>query len=457
MMHLSLPLGSIRTIAPIQVSDDSVVVGVGPASCVQCLGDFPAFSVKNDDGSKAKRVRIATLRITRTNTQVDSGPAQSSSYGIEVWGDDVVIEDVWIDDCYSAVRTEDHEEDPSANVTLRRVHCRHSHSNAYTSIFGFWFDTVDGLLVEDCTSRNTWLDGLKLRRLCSNVRVIGGSYNASLMGDGIDAYASGGSLTLRDVTCDDHVFGSGINIKVSDLTGAWGHARKITIDNCKARRNETVGLVVNRDAEFAARPHAAHIRITGGDYSDNNCSDASTCGAIDIDARSVELDGVLATGNRGPGLWIRPSARDVRIRGGRFAANGASGTGLPSNVIIDGQRVVLDHPVLLGKDGDDIAGDAEFDALDAVTSYGVLCQTTAADVTISLRASDCLGHAVSPLICSGPNSGKITVHAEGDGAPGGVWGGSTGSTYHRRDGGAGTSFYVKESGPANDSTGWRAV
>ncbi len=42
----------------------------------------------------------------------------------------------------------------------------------------------------------------------------------------------------------------------------------------------------------------------------------------------------------------------------------------------------------------------------------------------------------------------------GTGNPEGVLSASIGSTYHRTDGGAGTSFYVKESGTG--STGWVA-
>ena len=44
---------------------------------------------------------------------------------------------------------------------------------------------------------------------------------------------------------------------------------------------------------------------------------------------------------------------------------------------------------------------------------------------------------------------------EGNGSPESVVVAKIGTTYHRRDGGAGTSFYVKESGNGL-STGWAA-
>ena len=49
---------------------------------------------------------------------------------------------------------------------------------------------------------------------------------------------------------------------------------------------------------------------------------------------------------------------------------------------------------------------------------------------------------------------RTPVRLSGDGSPEGVKTAPKGSTYQRKDGGAGTSFYVKESGTGN--TGWAA-
>lgn len=51
-------------------------------------------------------------------------------------------------------------------------------------------------------------------------------------------------------------------------------------------------------------------------------------------------------------------------------------------------------------------------------------------------------------------SASGTTHRSGSGSPEGVYTASPGSTYQRSDGGAGTSFYVKETGTGN--TGWIA-
>lgn len=44
----------------------------------------------------------------------------------------------------------------------------------------------------------------------------------------------------------------------------------------------------------------------------------------------------------------------------------------------------------------------------------------------------------------------------GDGSPEGVVKAAIGTVYHRRDGGAGTTFYVKEVGAPDTNTGWSA-
>lgn len=449
MTYLSMPVGTAVIDAPIVVQSDTLIHGCGPGTVVTCTGDFPAFVV--GDGTKAHNVTIRDLRITRTN-MAGAGTPQAESHGVVVWGEDVEIRDVVVDDCFTAVRTVDVPADPSRRVSLRRVRYRHSAPNANTSIFGFWFDTVEHLLVEDCTSRGTWLDGLKLRKRCVDVRVVGGSYCASLHGDGIDAYSGAGRLTIRDVMCDDHVFGSGINVKVSDLSGAeWGRPVAVEIDGCRCRRNATVGLVVNRDAAASSRPHAAHILIRGGEFSENTCGNGSN-GAIHIDARSVEIDGVLAANNGGPGLWLRADSRDVRVRGGRFAGNGTI-MALKVNMVIDGKRIVVEHPILLGRDGA-VANDAELDALPGGTDLGVLCQASSDDVTLQLRDADGRGHGAVQLLTVSGGAGRIILHGEGAGAPSGAQPGAVGSTFVRTDGGPGASLYVKESGPANSRVGW---
>lgn len=454
-----IPVGTMRTTQPIYVPSGAVLEGFGRSSVIECAGDFPAIVTINSDGTKVECVRIAGIRITRTNTQGVSAPAQTESHGLKLWGDDIVVEDVWTEDCYSAVYTDDQSDDPSHRITLRRVHYTHSNPNTYTSIFGFWIDTAHDVLIEDCTTRDTQLDGIKIRRLCSDVRVYGGSFNASVAGDGIDAYAGGGKMILRDAIFDDHIFGSGINIKLDDLNPSWGQPQRIEVLNCKARGNKASGLAFSRSAGFEDRAHITDIRVSGGEYLDNECTGdgiSTNTGGIFIDARNAEIDGVLAARNLGPGLWLRPNARDVRVRGGRFVANGA-GLALPTNIIVDGQRIVVEHPVLLGKDGSAVADDAAFDALDVVTDYPLLCQTAADDVTCHVRECDARGHTITTAVtCSGPNTGTIVIHTEGEGSPSGVIFGSAGSTFARTDGGADTSFYVKEAGPVNSRVGWAA-
>lgn len=83
-----------------------------------------------------------------------------------------------------------------------------------------------------------------------------------------------------------------------------------------------------------------------------------------------------------------------------------------------------------------------------VTSTGLL---TDVDGTKDIGASN---HQVKDLYIKGAVKfdGGTIIDAYGSGSPEGAVTGSVGSTYRRTDGGAGTSFYVKESGSGN--TGW---
>jgi hypothetical protein len=81
--------------------------------------------------------------------------------------------------------------------------------------------------------------------------------------------------------------------------------------------------------------------------------------------------------------------------------------------------------------------------------------TNAADVTIARAAANKLTVTASTaLACSGPIAPNNTLAKDyaGAGTPEGAVTAEKGSTYRRTDGGAGTSFYVKESGSGN--TGW---
>jgi hypothetical protein len=70
-----------------------------------------------------------------------------------------------------------------------------------------------------------------------------------------------------------------------------------------------------------------------------------------------------------------------------------------------------------------------------------------------------LNNAFSAVNLAISDAGELTLrnattHSDGSGTPEGVVTAPVGSTFHRTDGGAGTSFYVKESGAGN--TGWVA-
>ena len=119
--------------------------------------------------------------------------------------------------------------------------------------------------------------------------------------------------------------------------------------------------------------------------------------------------------------------------------------------MIDGQRIKVTNPTSQGKESTDVSDDAELDALPVVTANAVLVQSTARMVTIWIRDADVRGHSLTIPINKVAGA-EFLAHYEGPGAPyrfGGI-----GSTFQRTDGGADTSFYVKESGTAVTADGW---
>jgi hypothetical protein len=517
------------------------LVGHGARSILYALGDFPAVVVMNADGSKADRAVIGRFSIKRANTLGSVLVAQTSSDGILLWGDEVRLDEIHVDDCWNGVKTRDipdlisprmptargvnsvtdngitmavdqyagawyidlgdgnapgyqitgnsahgfvlaaggrvptagpysvtkdpasvTSDDTSNDLVTTAVRVAHSNPGVNTSQWGLQFNAVDRLTVRDGGARGAQLDGLKTRRNCRDILIDGGLYEGNRQG-GLDLFAGGGYMTVRDVVANANGLGvgqPGINIKTSALSPAYGNMRNIEVIGARARGNGGNGLGIGRDVvSVVTEPQVIHVAVRGGVY-DGNCIDLAhneTGAGVIVDARSVEVEGVLSIRNKGPGLWVRQDARDVRIRGGRYVANGVVND-VKCNIIIDGQRVRVDHPICLGKDGLGVTTDADFDALPAVTEYGILIQSSASDVTLEIDDSDFRGHSAMRFAMGGV-PGPVIAHITGTGDPIAlnIWPCSNGSTYHRRDGGVGTSLYVKETAAQpNDPVGWKA-
>jgi hypothetical protein len=356
---------------------------------------------------------------------------------------------------------------PSDGVTLSRVRVSHSNRKVNTSLWGTDLANARRVTLRDCDVSGSQLDGIKVRRNVEDLLIDGGRYHENRQA-GINMFASGNRARLASVQCDlngtEDLGSAGIEIKTSWLNPSYGNVRLIEIDGCRLRANYGTGITINRDADAPEeRSKVQHVHIRGGIVEANRCGiDSSLNGftggaGIYANGTHVKIDGTTVIRNLGPGVWVTNEARDVTIADVTAIANGDGMEANKSNIVIDGTRVKVEFPTLLGKEDVDVSDDAEFDALIAVTGYPILCQSTARDVTIKLRDADIRGHANLPLILTSSGAEYVADY-EGEGAPAarGYFYGGVGSTYRRLDGGADTSHYYKEAGTADDPTGWTA-
>lgn len=522
---------------PIYVPSGAILEGVGYRTELRCAGDFPAIVFQNQTAdTKPERSRVARLRITRTNTAGSPASAQAESDGVVVRGDDLALEDLWIEDCWNGVRFEIDDDEagtptstgvntltdttkswtvnehagrwvfsgnsstfrivsntatvltldaggatpetypytiflnpdemtPSDGVMLSRVRVSHSNRAVNTSLWGVDLANARRVTLRDCDVSGAQLDGVKVRRNVEDLLVDGGRFHENRQA-GINMFASGNRARIAGALCDlngtEDLASSGIAIKTSWLNPSYGSVRLIEIDGCRLRGNYGTGITVNRDADApSTRSKVQHVQIRGGIVEANRCGvdssgDGFSNGAgIYVNGTHVKVDGTTLIRNQGPGVWVTDQARDVTISGVTAIANGAGMEANVSNLVIDGTRVKVVFPTLLGKEGADVSDDAEFDALAAVTGYPILCQSTARDVSIEIRDGDVRGHAnLIPVLTS--SGSDYVAHYEGAGAPlaRGYFYGGIGSTYRRLDGSANTTHYYKEAGPSDSPLGW---
>lgn len=457
MARVHYPAGRYTITETITVPSGALFEGDGHDTVFVATGDFPAITVVDTDDSGTANTTLRNFSVERTNTLGSVGEAQTSSDGVLWLGSDGVVENVWIRDCYVGVRTSDGAV-TSDRLTLRNVRSTHSNATANTSLYGFQFDGVRYLRVDDCVASGHWFDGLKVRKNCRNVLVTGGRYHdngASGAGDGIDAYSGGQLLRILGAVCEDND-GGGINVKSGGLTAepvgasAFGYVRSVDVAHCTCRGNTGIGLDLNRNtaANPTSEPLVHAVTVTGCVLEDN------TLAGLNVRARNVSVTGCVVRGNGAAthGAVVATEAVDVTVSGCVFAGNGG-GTAGTANLYVAGTRVQVVGCVFAGKDADTVTADSDHAGLSADAAYGVLVAGTASSVLI--RDPRGHGHGTRLVDAQTTVSGAVLVHSSGSGSPEGEVIGSVGSTFTRTDGTANTCFYVKGTAATADvKTGW---
>ena len=415
---------------------DVVIVVSGTANAIEIAEGTSNVSIKN-------------VRIERIGTG-----SEHAGGGLYIHGGArrIALEDVHADGCTYGIYS-NLDGSVSRQIRLHRCTAVHNSATAYTSIYGLYFPNTHDLSIIDCAASGAWLDGLKLPRSTENVQVMGGYYSGNGVfgslgppngGDGIDAFAGGTLFKIIGTVCEEND-GHGIQIKTSEAypSSEWGYIRCFEIIGVTCRRNTYVGLTINRSEVTGSAPLVSNLNIIGGIFEENAAY------GIYLRCRSATVTSANVRLNASGGLFTSPESMDIDINGGVYAGNGFN-AGHPQ-IGIYGRRITVRSPTLIGREALTIARNEDFGPLSMSGSYGIYVYDPSEDIKIL----DVNAHNLTiPIFVGSTLTASVLVRHSGYGAPS-LYGGP-GSTYHRLDGGASSSMYVKETASSR-SDGWRAV
>lgn len=468
--YFQIPAGVVVLTEPVRVPSGALLVGVGPSSVLSASGDFPAVVFEDRGGGRVSRAAFRDASVTRTNATGSPGPL-AQSHGVVVWGDDVEVSGVTVSDCMYAVLVKESDV-PNRRVVLRRVTARHSNPRATTSAYGLLANSVEDLVVEDCSWRDAWLDGIKLRKNCSGVRILRGdsSLNGTSTtdaGDGIDCFAGADDVEIRGTRFHGNgvggVGGNGVVVKtVGGFNPGWGRARGVRLFGVVCSGNLGSGVAVEgvydsgsaRSPRLASaaeddRPRACDVELHGV-----VCSGNANYGAF-LNGERVRVVGGVFRANGLEGLRVAENATDVLVTGASVRGCGAASPGARPAVTVEpgATRVTIADVDMYGKasaDGDE--GPDEGRATTHRNGVEVLAGATHVTVRGCSNRHVTSDPNESPLVAFGDSAGHaVTLHASGTlTSPEGKLFGGPGSTYTTSSGG----LFVKDTGAPNSRDGW---
>lgn len=438
-----IPPGDYAVPSRLAVGSGVTIEGAGATLLIP---GGPGFAVLDVDGKE--RVAIRGLAIRKAPAVVTA----HGGYGVLVRGEsvDVLIEGVRALEGSQGIRVDGTEGTTSG--TCRRVTLRDVVVEDSTS-YGIQLGDCDGVLLDNCRSVRSGVDGVKLLQRAFDVELRGGVYsdNGTVIGaDGIDAFAGGDGLRIFGGEFDRNTV-NGITIKTDSLTRddptTWGYVRNAQVVGAKCRDNVGHGLGFYAFPQGDTTiPLAAHATLVG-----NYCAGNGSNGLY-IDARNVVASGNILKRNGLNGIRVYPSSLDVTLADNLVIANSQAGAGLYDGVLIEGRNVRLTGGSIVGVDGDDVKVEADYAALTKMHRNSVRVAPTASEVTVDVPQS----YAASGGIHVLATSGVCLVRQRGAGTPAAAGAyGSVGSTYLQTDAAAGLAHWVKTSGnPDQPTVGW---
>lgn len=252
----------------------------------------------------------AAAGFTGAVFEVQSGSLSNCSivgngkgYGVQVTGDDVVIEDVNARNCLRGVQVEG-----SQRVTVSQCTARECVQ------FGFNAEYSDSVTFEHCDSQLNGLDGFKLRAKATaiSVQFCYSAFNGqdpNNAGDGLDIFAGGNGVTIED-SVFEYNLGNGLTFKTDTLNrddaATYGIPGNVIARRVTCQHNS--GWGISAISGFTPDIPLLH----GVTILDSVCIDNTEDG-LRIDAGDVIVDGLNVDPNGRNGVYIASRAENVSL------------------------------------------------------------------------------------------------------------------------------------------------
>jgi len=333
--------------------------------------------------------------------------------------------------------------------------CGHDTHSGY----GVRVQNTVSLLLKDCNFYSNTLDGIKLRALNDNTRVVGGqSYNNGTgpsNGNGIDTLSGGYELTIDGLECYGND-GAGIYCKTDiSLAPSLGVTRNISIVNCVSHHNSGDGIQLTRNSGGTNTDYLlANVQILGGRYYSNGAN-----GLVVGRSRNVNVTGGSFYDNDNVGIGVVQSI-DVNIGNVFIVHNCLNPTSFPPVGLSVSQavRFNMSNSNINGSDCDTcIIQPSDYSTLTPTHQWAIQLHLTDSENINLDNTVQCSNYLEpQPIYITGTHTAgtAVIVDQTGTGTPENVQYGGIGSIFRRSDGAGSTSMYVKESGVAK--TGWVA-
>lgn len=314
---------------------------------------------------------------------------------------------------------------------------------------------AEGNYIEDTDSTGIYFQTLlntPRRNRTSHNRLV----NVCLEGVTVDALPTGGIGWFGGVELG--MVGDAIQ-----TTGASGKAAPgIRFKASPASPNvvaNVVGVTVRGATAAGVEVCEGGFTFTGCDFSDNSRSGLEN--RRPVSGTTVHVAAVLCrmSGNTQHGISLdnlsTTQVMRLNVFGGRYESNGIRGIYVDDATNVRIVSALFSGNVQYGVDARGATNGLAVIGCNFNTGQGLIVGSSCTNVWVTACTNDASSgtkfNLAVPYRIGGNGTGEVGAWV-GAGTPEGVITAPVGSTFQRTDGGAGTSFYVKESGTGN--TGW---